>query len=72
MRIIGYNLYGVEIFTADTHQQAADRAVENLPCVTHDTAVGVVWPYTRWDEPREHGCVRAVGTPHVSWLEALL
>ncbi len=36
------------------------------------TAVGVVWPYTRWDEPREHGCVRAVGTPHVSWLEALL
>lgn len=38
MRIVGYDLLGKEIFTAATHQQAADRAAENLPCVTHDTS----------------------------------
>ena len=72
MRIIGYDLSGVEIFTADTHQQAADRAAENLPCVTHDTSVGVAWPYTRWVKPSQGGCVLAIGTPFSSWSEASL
>lgn len=70
MRIVGYDLLGKEIFTAATHQQAADRAVENLPCVTHDTAVGVVWPYTRWVAPEQGGCVVAIGTPFSTWSEA--
>ena len=72
MRIIGYDLSGVEIFTADTHQQAADRAAENLPCVTHDASVGVAWPYTRWVKPSQGGCVLAIGTPFSSWSEASL
>ena len=70
MRIIGYDLSGAEIFAVDTHQQAADRAAENLPCVTHDTSVGVAWPYTRWVAPEQGGCVVAIGTPFSTWSEA--
>ena len=67
MRIIGYDLSGVEIFSVDTHQHAADRAADNLPCVTYDTLPGVVWPFTRWAAPSEGGCVIAIGTPFSSF-----